>query len=202
MRRVVVAFALGLVSMLEVAAATPNEPIAVCTTCHGEKGLSETAQIPSLAAQPAPYSVIQLYLFREKQRPPQAMIDAAQGLSDDDLRHLADLIAKLPAPPPPQGAPDEARMARGRTLATQNRCGFCHNPDFAGRDNVPRLADQREDYLVKALSSSPATTSALAMTRRWRRLSPGSTMPPWRIWLIFSPVFADGCAVAPAPGLG
>jgi len=46
---------------------------------------------------------------------------------------------------------DAARMERGRELAQKNRCGFCHNPDFSGRDNLPRLAAQREDYLVKAL---------------------------------------------------
>jgi cytochrome c553 len=30
-------------------------------------------------------------------------------------------------------------------------CGFCHNPDFSSHDQIPRIAVQREDYLVKAL---------------------------------------------------
>jgi cytochrome c553 len=42
-------------------------------------------------------------------------------------------------------------MQRAQTLVVQNRCNFCHTPNFAGRDNVPRIAGQREDYLVKAL---------------------------------------------------
>jgi cytochrome c553 len=42
-------------------------------------------------------------------------------------------------------------MERARALVQQNRCNFCHNPDFSGRDQVPRLAAQREDYLLKAL---------------------------------------------------
>ena len=33
----------------------------------------------------------------------------------------------------------------------QNHCNSCHNADFSGRDNVPRLADQREDYLAKTM---------------------------------------------------
>ena len=37
-------------------------------------------------------------------------------------------------------------------LAQANRCNSCHNADFSGKDNVPRLADQREDYLAKTLS--------------------------------------------------
>ena len=32
-----------------------------------------------------------------------------------------------------------------------NRCNFCHAANFAGQDQVPRIAGQREDYLVKTL---------------------------------------------------
>ncbi len=32
------------------------------------------------------------------------------------------------------------------------------NPDFSGRDNIPRLAAQREDYLVKALREYKTNT--------------------------------------------
>jgi len=57
----------------------------------------------------------------------------------------------LPAPRPPDGDVDAARIQRAEALATQNRCNNCHTPTFVGQDNVPRIADQREDYLVKAL---------------------------------------------------
>jgi cytochrome c553 len=86
------------------------------------------------------------------------MTDAAKDLTDDDLRQFSDFIAKLPAPKPPQDSPDAARMERGRGLAQSYHCGFCHNPDFSGRDNVPRLAAQREDYLVKALREYKSNT--------------------------------------------
>jgi cytochrome c553 len=43
------------------------------------------------------------------------------------------------------------RAERARALVEQNQCNVCHRPDFSGRDNVPRLADQREDYLLKTL---------------------------------------------------
>ena len=48
-------------------------------------------------------------------------------------------------------APDAARMEKARALAGQNRCNFCHQSNFEGGQNVPRLAGQREDYLLKAL---------------------------------------------------
>lgn len=33
----------------------------------------------------------------------------------------------------------------------QHRCDACHNPDLSGKENVPRIANQREDYLAKTL---------------------------------------------------
>jgi cytochrome c553 len=74
-----------------------------------------------------------------------------KGLSDDDLRAVSDIISKLPAPNPISDTPDPIRIARGRALAQQNRCNFCHQSNFQGLDNVPRLAGQREDYLIKSL---------------------------------------------------
>jgi cytochrome c553 len=132
-------------------AATFEERIAACLACHGEKGQSANPEVPSLGAQPSPYLVVQLYLFREKLRPVELMNQMTQGLSNDELQKFADFIATLPAPKPPVDAPDAARIERARALVQQNRCGFCHNADFAGHDNIPRLAAQREDYLAKAL---------------------------------------------------
>lgn len=52
------------------------------------------------------------------------------------------------------GIPERARALAGRHLAviiTQLRCNSCHGLDLAGRENIPYIADQREDYLVKTL---------------------------------------------------
>lgn len=42
-------------------------------------------------------------------------------------------------------------MERARALIERHRCNFCHQGNYAGEQNVSRLAGQREDYLVKAL---------------------------------------------------
>jgi cytochrome c553 len=133
------------------ALADPPEKLVPCLACHGEKGQSELENVPSLGAQPAPYSVIQLFLFREKMRVVEPMNEMAKGLSDDDLRSLSDALAALPPPKPPADPGDPARLERARALTEENHCNVCHRPDFSGRENVPRLADQREDYLLKAL---------------------------------------------------
>jgi cytochrome c553 len=127
------------------------ERVAPCLTCHGEKGQSETENIPSLGAQQAPYVLIQLFMFREKLRAFEPMNEMAKALTDDDLRAFSDFIATLPKPSPPVDAGDPARLRRAQALVQQHHCGSCHNADFSGRDNVPRLADQREDYLARTM---------------------------------------------------
>lgn len=79
------------------------------------------------------------------------MYDAAKKLTDDDLRGFGELFARLKPPSVPAPKPDVQRVARGRALAEQHHCPVCHNPDYSGREQMPRLANQREDYLLKAL---------------------------------------------------
>jgi cytochrome c553 len=124
-----------------------------CFACHGEHGQSEMENTPSLGGQQAPYALIQLFMFREKLRTFDPMNEIAKPLSDADLREFSDFIATLPKPAPPEDVGDPARMQRAQVLATQYRCNSCHKPNFSGGENVPRIANQREDYLVKTLAA-------------------------------------------------
>jgi cytochrome c553 len=144
------AFAASSLS-LSVRAETAADKLSVCLACHGEKGQSETPEVPSLGAQNSPYTLIQIYLFREKQRVFDVMNEATHGLSDGDLQDMADAIAKLPAPRAAGEAAEPQRLAAGKALADRYRCNVCHRPNFAGEDNVPRIAAQREDYLLKTM---------------------------------------------------
>jgi cytochrome c553 len=138
-------------AVLPAAAQTVKERLSACLDCHGENGQSQKPEVPSLGAQQAFYVLVQLLMFREQMRVVDSMNKATKGLSDDDLRSVADLISTLP-PPHPAGDPlDGDRIERARLLIRQNHCNFCHTPNFAGQQNVPRIADQREDYLIKAL---------------------------------------------------
>ncbi len=147
-----VAFAgLSVLAAAPAAAEDLAQRLAPCLACHGENGQSETAEVPSLGAQTAPYTLIQLYLFRERQRVVDVMNEMAKGLSDDDLRSVSDFIAKLPGPRPVTGAVDAQRLERGRALVQRHHCNICHAADLSGQQNVPHIAAQREDYLVKTL---------------------------------------------------
>ena len=149
MRKIIAALAFAFIAT-SVNAETIAERAAPCLACHGEKGQSETENTPSLGAQQAPYALIQLFMFREKLRVFEPMNEMAKALSDDDLRTFSDFLATLPKPAPADTG-DPARLQRAQALVQQHRCNSCHNTDFSGKDNVPRIADQREDYLAKTL---------------------------------------------------
>ena len=125
--------------------------LAACFACHGAGGVSQTPLTPSIAAQPAFFVIAQLFLFREGRRDSKEMTEVAKKLTDEDLRAFGDALSALPPPPVPKGKPDAAKFQRGRALAEKERCGTCHEADFSGRENMPRLANQREDYLLEAL---------------------------------------------------
>jgi cytochrome c553 len=135
-------------------AMTFDEKLATCLACHGEKGISETSEVPSLAGMPADFTLIQLFLFRQRTRKIEIMNDLAKDMTDDDLRKFADYFARLPPPPAsgdPPDPPDPQIAVRAQAVIRKNFCASCHNPDFSGRDQMPRLAAQREDYLLKSL---------------------------------------------------
>ena len=160
------AFALALAGLLSLAVSSSlaadlvKERLPACFACHGATGTSETEGIPSLGGQPPDYLLVQLVLFRDKQRVLDPMNAMADGLGDEDLRTLADTMGRL-APPKPSGAPLVASAAaQGRDLAVKYRCNSCHGADFAGQDQIPRLAGQREDYLAASLTAYKSNTRA------------------------------------------
>lgn len=151
MRGAITALALTFALAAPALAQSFEERLSVCLACHGEKGISETAEVPSLAGMPEKFTLIQLWLFRERMRKIEIMNDVAKGMTDDDLRRFSEYFAKLPPPTPAGDAPDPTIAARAQAVIAKNFCASCHNPDFSGREQMPRLAAQREDYLLKSL---------------------------------------------------
>ena len=122
-----------------------------CAGCHGA-GASQSEGVPSLGGQRADYVVTQLFQFREGQREAGPMNEIAAGFSDDDLRTYADAVALLPAPTSAGPPPDAALVERARALVSKHQCNSCHGGDLTGRDAIPRIRAQREDYLATSLA--------------------------------------------------
>lgn len=134
------------------AAAQPAAParLATCLACHGADGQSAVPLSPSLAAQPRVFLENTLVLIREGLRDVPVMKGLLDGASDAELVALAAHFAQLP--PPSSGVvADAARARRGAELARRGLCANCHESDYRGRAQIPRLAQQREDYLLAGL---------------------------------------------------
>ena len=131
-------------------AAPAQQTIDTCFACHGARGVSVTPLTPSLAAQPAFYITAQLAQFVAGKRKSDVMGPMAKAIPAGEARPLAERIEKLPPPPPACSARNES-YEKGKAIAAREHCDSCHQPDFSGIENAPRLADQREDYLRKAL---------------------------------------------------
>lgn len=136
-------------SSATTAAAAPARA-AACAACHGADGRSNLAMSPTLAAQPRVFLENTLILIREGLRPVAAMNGLLDGVADAEIVALADHFSRQPIKPEPTPR-DDAAFERGRALASRALCGTCHLPNYAGQQQMPRLAGQREDYLVHSM---------------------------------------------------
>jgi cytochrome c553 len=148
-------FAFGLSTLAGVPAHAADttaaaEKAGLCAGCHGENGISQTENIPSLAGQPDQFIQWQLVFFRSGARKNEQMQPIAEQISNEDIRILGAWFASLaPAKAPADDNPDLSK--KGAQAAVGRRCASCHTDTFAGTKAVARLTGQREEYLVKAL---------------------------------------------------
>ena len=122
----------------------------LCVGCHGNNGISQTENIPSLAGQPDQFIQWQLVFFRSGTRKNEQMQPVVEQIDNEDIRNLGAYFASLT---PPRATSDESPdlSKKGAQAALGRRCASCHTDTFAGTKAVARIAGQREEYLLKAL---------------------------------------------------
>ena len=131
--------------------AAGKEKAELCAACHGEAGISQTENIPSLAGQQDQFIQWQLVFFRSGARKNEQMQPIVEQIDNNDIRNLGAYFASLTPfkASTPDDNPDLSK--KGAQAAVGRRCASCHTDTFAGTKAVARLAGQREEYLVKAL---------------------------------------------------
>jgi cytochrome c553 len=132
--------------------AAGKEKAEICSGCHGENGISQTENIPSLAGQQDQFIQWQLVFFRAGTRKNEQMQPIVEQLDNNDIRNLGAYFATLT--PPKAAEPDDNPdlSKNGAQAAAGRRCASCHTETGAGTKAVARIAGQREEYLLKALS--------------------------------------------------
>ena len=142
-----------------VAAQAPPEleKAALCMSCHGQGGRSTIPANPILAGQTARYLYLQLRDFQEGRREDPQMSPMVKDLTRDEMRALAAYFAaQKPAPQTFKADPEKARL--GKAKADETLCTMCHLGGFAGQNEIPRVAGQHYDYVVKQLKAFKAKT--------------------------------------------
>ena len=143
-------------------AAAGRKAAAACAGCHGEQGVSASADTPSLAGQDSQYVAAALAAYKDGSRANDVMKGPAAALDEAAAKNLAAHYAAL--------TPQAPRVARPLTTAQlAERCDRCHGVNGNSTDpRSPALAAQRGDYLEKALgayrSGARKSTAMAAMT--------------------------------------
>ncbi len=129
---------------------------AACAACHGPdgnvpKGASPADQpYPDLAGQTARDLDLQLKDFKEGRRKNPLMSPMAATLSKQDMYDLAEYFAQQKHAASTFQA-NAAKAAEGKKVADAALCTMCHLGGFSGQNEVPRVAGQEYEYIVKQL---------------------------------------------------
>jgi len=145
----------AILAPLFSAAQKPPARVAMCAACHGPNGNSVLKDMPSIAGQPKVFIENQLVLIREGMRDIPQMKGVLDNVPDTELTELATYYSALKIAKP--SAQKQADLYnKGETLSKDMRCGICHLPTYEGREQMPRLAGQREDYLLYTMRAMKA----------------------------------------------
>ncbi|MBB3175723.1 c-type cytochrome [Variovorax sp. Sphag1AA] len=147
---------------------------AACAACHGTDGQPIMPVYPIIAGQTSRYLYLQLRDFQEGRRKNEVMAPLVTGMSRDEMRELADYFSAQ-KPPRQKFAANADKAKLGKAKSEETLCTMCHLGGFAGQNEIPRVAGQNYDYIVKQLTDFKArtrTNDAGSMTSVANTLSP------------------------------
>lgn len=130
----------------------------VCITCHGETGVSPSAEFPHLAGQSGAAIYKQLYDYRTGSRVHPMMTDVAKELKEADIADVAAYYAGQPQrnPNPVTLAESPPAIVELVELGDPRRnippCASCHRAASGGPIETPVLAEQHAEYLIQQLN--------------------------------------------------
>lgn len=121
-----------------------------CVACHGPAGNSSNGMFPTLAGQTSRYLYLQLRDFKEERRKDPVMSPMAANLSKEDMQDLAEYFSAQKQAANGFKA-DPTRVKTGAAKSSEVLCAMCHLGELKGQNEIPRLAGQQPDYIVKQL---------------------------------------------------
>lgn len=133
--------------------------VATCIACHGQDGISISAEFPSLAGQVPGYIEKQLRLYKSGERQNPIMAGMVASLSEQDMADIDAYYSSLEAPVLSLSEDQVEEARRGEKLYRGGyrpfdiaACMACHGPGGHGIPPVyPRVSGQQAEYLETQL---------------------------------------------------
>jgi len=154
-------FLMPLIAIFSMASASDLDAIIEdCNGCHGDNGVSQWGDVPTIAGIDSFGIADALFMFRDEERPcseseyrqgdtsraATTMCALTADLSDDDIELLGDAYAELEFVPAAQDF-DAALAEAGAAIHKQN-CDKCHSDGGSNvEDEASILAGQWMGYL-------------------------------------------------------
>lgn len=173
-------------ALLVTTAAAPADDfvklVQMCEKCHGKDGNSTTPDVPIIAgfSHEGFFNTIDVFRagerialkFHKPGEPETVMNDIAKGLSDEDVRNLADYFSQRAFKAPRQSV--NAEMARRGEVIHKRLCEKCHTGNGKHPvEDAAILAGQWTPYLRRQFDNilSEKRMVPRTMLRRIRELS-------------------------------
>ena len=173
------------------ARADVNATAEMCNGCHGDNGVSQWNDVPTIAGIDAFVHSDALYVYRDEARPCAMsefragdttrsaidMCNVVKEMSDDEIDEIAEHYAALPFVPAKQDF-DAALAAAGKAVHS-SECSRCHSDGGANpEDEASILAGQWMGYLETTFAeyASGAREQPDKMKEKMDALSADETM--------------------------
>lgn len=132
----------------------------LCAACHGAAGVPTIENVPVLWGQTEGYIYLQLKDLKKNVRTSPLMNAIAADMSREDMFAYAKHFAAKPWPNlnQPSAQPDVAKVAL--VANSSIGCTGCHLANFQGNSAIPRLAGQKQSYLLDSMEAFRSRTRA------------------------------------------
>lgn len=156
----VATFLLAILATSTASAEDIDAVVRSCADCHGDNGVSQWADIPTIAGIDSFVGSEALYIYRDNarpcatskfrqgdtDRPPTDMCAVVSEFSDEIIKAIADHFAQLPFIAAKQEF-DESLVATGKAIHDRD-CERCHSDGGSNADDEAGiLAGQWSEYL-------------------------------------------------------
>ncbi|MCB1772502.1 MAG: c-type cytochrome [Gammaproteobacteria bacterium] len=122
-----------------------------CSKCHGDTGISDEDDTPSIAGQARSYQFKQLMDYKHSTRDEKTMTKRARKLTPEEMADLS-AFYEAQAPEQPPGREPHKLATEGDKSRLLLSCDVCHGKDGVGYGmESPALAGQKPVYFLDTM---------------------------------------------------